>query len=101
MPRRQVSTINSNKMSKKTLRKELELILIKTIEEVLNKRDVEATKKIGKTMHEATKMIAKKFLKTMNPLVKNKIVAPKKVIKSPLVPIKKVVSPTHKKSLQK
>ena len=37
-------------MSKKELRKELELLLIKTLEEVLNKKDAEATKKIKKTV---------------------------------------------------
>jgi len=52
-------------MNKKELRKELELTLVKTIEEVLSKKNAESAKKVRKTTHEASKTIAKKFYKAM------------------------------------
>lgn len=88
-------------MSKKELRKELELILTKSLEEVLSKRNVEVTKKIWKTTHEASKMVAKKFLKNMQPIAENKATAPIKIVKKAIVPIKKVIAPSDKKSLTK
>lgn len=84
-------------MSKKELRKELELILIKTIEEVLNKRNAEATKKIKKATQDASKMVAKKFLKIIKTLTENKILTPKNIVKKTSTPIKKVVIPYSKK----
>jgi hypothetical protein len=52
-------------MNKKELRKELELNLIKGMEEVLNKQNSEVSKKIRKTTHEASKKVAKKFYKAL------------------------------------
>lgn len=52
-------------MNKKELRKELELTLVKAIEEVLNKKNSEATKKIRKTTYDASKSVAKKFYKSL------------------------------------
>lgn len=49
----------------KTHRKELELRLVKTIEEVLSKQNAEAAAKIRKTTVEVCKLIAKKFSKTL------------------------------------
>lgn len=54
-------------MSKKELRKELELLLVKTITEVLSKKDAARSKKIGKNIAEASKTIAKKFYKAAKP----------------------------------
>lgn len=88
-------------MSKKELRKELEHILIKTLEDVLNKQNAEATKKINKTIHEASKLIAKKFSKIMKPVTDNKIITPKKVVRKTVVPIKRTLTPSNKKVLQK
>ncbi len=50
-------------MSKKELRKELEITLIKSLEEVLSKRNAEATKKISNTIHDASKNGSKKVSK--------------------------------------
>jgi hypothetical protein len=47
----------------KTLRKELELNLVKTIEDVLSKQSAETAVKIRKTTVESSKTIAKKFYK--------------------------------------
>jgi len=58
-------------MNKKELRKELELVLVKTIEEVLNKRNSETAKKIRKTTYEGSKTIAKKFYKSLKPTEKS------------------------------
>jgi hypothetical protein len=62
-------------MNKKELRKELELILVKTIEEVLTKRNSTIPAKIRKTTFEASKSVAKKFYKAL------KTKAPKKITK--------------------
>lgn len=59
-------------MNKKELRKELELILVKTIEEVLSKKNSEASKKIRKTTYDASKSIAKKFYKSLKEKPKTK-----------------------------
>ena len=89
-------------MSKKELRKELELTLIKTLEEVLNKQNAAATSKISKTTHEASKMVAKKFYKTIKSIPEKKeIIIAKKTVKKALVPTKKVRVPSNKKVLQK
>lgn len=88
-------------MSKKELRKELELTLTKSIEEVLSKRNVEVAKKIQKTTHEASKMVAKKFLKNIQPLKENKAVTPIRIVKKTIIPLKKVLAISNKKSLTK
>lgn len=88
-------------MSKKELRKELELTLVKTIEEVLNKQNTVATSKIRKTTHEASKMVAKKFLKIIKSIAEIKIVTPPKTVKKALLPIKKVVVKAPKIPLAK
>jgi hypothetical protein len=49
----------------KTHRKELELRLVKTIDEVLSKQNATAAASIRKTTVEACKLIAKKFSKTL------------------------------------
>ncbi|MDO9184847.1 MAG: hypothetical protein Q7W13_02470 [Bacteroidia bacterium] len=88
-------------MSKKELRKELELTLTKSLEEVLSKRNVEVAKKIRKTTYEASKMVAKKFLKNIQPIKENKAATPIRIVKKAIVPIKKVIAPSDKKSLTK
>ncbi|MES2284992.1 MAG: hypothetical protein V4547_04825 [Bacteroidota bacterium] len=88
-------------MSKKELRKELELTLTKSLEEVLSKRNVEVAKKIRKTTNEASKMVAKKFLKNMQSLTENKVITPIRIVKKVIIPIKKVMAPSDKKSLIK
>ncbi|MDP1747476.1 MAG: hypothetical protein Q8L90_18020 [Bacteroidota bacterium] len=87
-------------MSKKELRKELELTLTKSLEEVLSKRNVEVAKKIRKTTYEASKMVAKKFLKNMQPK-ENKAVTPIRIVKKAIIPLKKVLAISDKKSLTK
>jgi len=52
-------------MNKKELRKQLELALVKSIEETLNKHNEIAGKKIRKTNLKHSKDIAKKFYKTI------------------------------------
>jgi hypothetical protein len=88
-------------MSKKELRKELELTLTKSLEEVLSKRNVDVAKKIRKTTYEASKMVAKKFMKNMQPIAENKATATIKLLKKAIVPKKKVIAPSDKKSLTK
>ncbi|MES2139819.1 MAG: hypothetical protein V4511_08915 [Bacteroidota bacterium] len=88
-------------MSKKELRKELELTLTKSLEEVLSKRNVEVAKKIRKTTYEASKMVAKKFLKNIQSPTKNKAITPIGGVKKVIIPIKKVMDPSDKKSLIK
>lgn len=56
---------NYLRMSKKELRKELELSLVKEIENVLNKLDAAITGKIRKTTYQASKQVAKKFYKAL------------------------------------
>ncbi len=87
-------------MSKKELRKKLELTLTKSLEEVLSKRNVEVAKKIRKTTQEASKMVAKKFLKNIQAITESK--APSiKIVKKNIIPIKKVLLTSGKKSLTK
>lgn len=88
-------------MSKKELRKELELTLTKSLEEVLSKRNVEVAKKIRKTTYEASKMVAKKFLKNIEPIKENKTVTPIRIVKKAIIPLKKVLAISDKKSLTK
>ncbi|MEO6883906.1 MAG: hypothetical protein ABI199_07765 [Bacteroidia bacterium] len=52
-------------MDKKELRKELEFLLIHSIENTLNKRDCLVTRKIRETTFEAAKIVAKKFYKSI------------------------------------
>jgi len=88
-------------MSKKELRKELELVLIKAIEDVLKKRNAEAAQKIIKTTYEASKTVAKKFLKNIQPIMESKVSTPVKSIKKVIIPIKKAGPPSIKKGLRK
>ncbi len=71
-------------MTKKELRKELELLLTKTIEEVLVKKDSLIAAKVRKTTHAASKSIAKKFYKSLKVSVKKKppVKKAKAVVKS-------------------
>ncbi len=55
-------------MDKKKNRKELEITLVKGIEDILKKNNATASKKITKTTQEAAKYIAKKFYKAMKPV---------------------------------
>ncbi|MBL7883712.1 MAG: hypothetical protein JNL69_06560 [Bacteroidia bacterium] len=50
---------------KKEQRKQLELELLKQIEQTLNKHNPVATKKVAKTIQEISKKIAKKFQKAI------------------------------------
>ncbi len=88
-------------MSNKILRKELELTLVKTIEDVLTKANPLATKKIKKATQEAAKSVAKKFFKTIKLEAKIKK-APSKIVaqKTTLIP-KKVVKAPIKRIAQK
>ena len=88
-------------MSKKEIRKELELVLIKTIEEVLNKRNAVATKKIKKNTQVASKMVTKKFLKILKNIEEKKIVTPKKSVKKAIVSFKNPGTPSVKKRIKK
>lgn len=78
-------------MSKKELRKELELSLLKALEDILNKKNAEITKKIRKTSQEASKIVAKKFFKNLNVATQNKTVIAKKILKK-VIPAKKVIA---------
>ena len=69
--------------NKKALRKELELILVKTIEGVLNTRNVEASKSIKKITYGSSKTIAKKFYKSVRATTEKKSIPSKKVVKKP------------------
>jgi hypothetical protein len=73
--------------TKKTLRKELELILVKTIEGVLTMRNVEAAKKIKKTTADSSKNIAKKFYKTIKTVSSKKPTPSKNSAKKPARPV--------------
>ena len=55
-------------MNKKAIRKELAMSLLKGIEEVLNKHNNAASKKIRKTTLDASKQVAKKFVKALKSL---------------------------------
>jgi hypothetical protein len=85
-------------MNKKELRKELELTLVKTIEEVLSKKNAESAKKIRKTTHESSKAIAKKFYKAIKekspvkPANKAKTKTPVKAKAKSIAPVKKAKS---------
>jgi hypothetical protein len=80
----------------KTHRKELELRLVKTIEEVLSKQNAEAVAKIRKTTVEACKLIAKKFSKTLKQ--KTEVTIKTKPVKKSLK--KKVSTKTAVKKLK-
>lgn len=85
-------------MNKKELRKELELTLVKTIEEVLSKKNADSAKKVRKTTHEASKAIAKKFYKALKekavtkPAVKTKSKTVVKTKVKATTPVKKTKS---------
>ncbi len=84
-------------MSTKILRKELELTLIKTIEDVLTKVNVGAAKKVNKSTREASKTIAKKFFKTIKSDAKVKKTPSKAIVKKAVVtPKKEGKAPTKK-----
>lgn len=70
-------------MNKKELRKELTLNLLKGMEEVLNKHNNKASRKIRKITLEASKSVAKKFVKALKSLPESKVVAVKEHKKSP------------------
>lgn len=88
-------------MSNKILRKELELTLVKTIEEVLTKVNPGVAGKIKKSTQEASKIVAKKFFKTIKSEAKIKKTPGKKVVKKTAVTPKKQVKAPLKKAGQK
>jgi len=57
-------------MNKKEIRKELELQLLKVIDEVLSKKNASVAKKIRKTSHSSSKKIAKTFYKSVKNVAK-------------------------------
>jgi hypothetical protein len=65
-------------MSKKELRKQLEILLVKAIQEVLIKSDAETAKKVRKITYESSKNIAKKFYKSLKTEVKISVKPAKK-----------------------
>ena len=71
-------------MSKKALRKELEVILGKTIEEILHLHNPEAAKRTKKVISESSRTIAKKFYKTIKSVAEKKTDTAKKSIKRPV-----------------
>ena len=87
-------------MDKKELRKELELLLVKTIEEVLSKKNSESSKKIRKTTYDSSKTIAKKFYKSLKEKAKP---AAKKAAKKPVKSkaVKKTKAPVKKAKSKK
>jgi hypothetical protein len=88
-------------MGNKTLRKELELDLIRSIEETLNKRNAIAAGKIKKKVEEASKDVAKKFYKAIKLITNEKAAASKstskKAVKKPTVSIRTTKAPAKKK----
>lgn len=88
-------------MSNKILRKELELTLVKTIEDVLTKVNPAAAGKIKKSTQEASKTVAKKFFKTIKLEAKIKKTPAKKSVKKTVVSSKKEIKAPIKKSTQK
>lgn len=85
-------------MSNKILRKELELTLTKTIEDVLTKVNAGAAKKVNKSTREASKIIAKKFFKTIKSDAKVKKTPLKAIGKKAVVtPKKERKAPTKKR----
>ncbi|MGQ0828837.1 MAG: hypothetical protein ACT4ON_10630 [Bacteroidota bacterium] len=71
-------------MNKKTLRKELEFVLVKTIEEVLKNRNTEATRKIKRITFQSSKTIAKKFYKAIKSTSDKKPAPAKGIAKKPV-----------------
>jgi hypothetical protein len=88
-------------MEKRTLRKELELDLIRSIQETLGKRNAIAGKQIKKKVEEASKTVAKKFYKAIKQLnlEKSATVASsaKKAIRKTSVSTKSSKAPAKKK----
>ncbi len=89
-------------MTKKELRKELELTLVKTIEEVLSKKNPDNAKKLRKTTQEASKVVAKKFYKSLKEkaVVKTKNKPALKTKKKPALKTK-VSTPVKKAKIKK
>ncbi|MEO6902145.1 MAG: hypothetical protein ABI315_03245 [Bacteroidia bacterium] len=79
-------------MSKKDLRKKLEIELMKIIENYLNKSNEEVAGKIRKTTYEASKTIAKKFYKTIKSEKEKQTTA---------IVLKKIIPATLKKVTRK
>lgn len=73
-------------MSKKELRKQLELAIIKATEDILNNHNAKAAQKIQKTVKKSSKTVAKKFYKAVKQLAENTIVTE---VKKTAVPVKK------------
>jgi hypothetical protein len=88
-------------MSNKILRKELELTLVKTIEDVLTIVNSGATQKTIKATQEAAKTVAKKFYKTIKSEAKIKKTPAKTVAKKTVAVPQKTVKPIVKKVVQK
>lgn len=91
-------------MSNKEQRKELELLIVKSIEEVLSQKNSEASIKIKKTSALVSKIIAKKFIKAIKSITSTKskvtkpAIAPKKTVASKANVTKtKVAQPKLKK----
>jgi hypothetical protein len=91
-------------MNKKALRKELELNLIKGMEDVLNNHNHKASKKIRKITYQASKTVAKKFVKALKTISGNEIPIPKAdtikpAIKKQAVVEAKIQEPASKKKV--
>jgi hypothetical protein len=71
-------------MDKKTLRKDLERAVSKSIIETLSKQNAAAGKLIKKKVNEVSKTIAKKFYKALKDLSSNKAVPVKTVTALPV-----------------
>lgn len=84
-------------MDKKELRKQLELALLKSIEETVSKLNPKVGVAMRKNNHKHSKDIAKKFYKTLKNLSEKKEAPVKKTIKKavkkkPAKPLKKAIS---------
>jgi hypothetical protein len=88
-------------MTNKILRKQLELTLVKTIDDILTKVNAVAAKKIKKSAQEASKTIAKKFFKTIKSEEKTKKKPSGIVVKKTVVIPKRIVKTALKKASQK
>lgn len=86
-------------MSKKELRKELELLLVRSIENVLNQKNATTAKSIRKNTLGASKTIAKKFYKSLKTETKSVAKpAPRKSTKAIKSTVKKSAKPAIKKT---
>ena len=84
-------------MNKKHLRKNLELSLVKTIEDLLISINPEAAKQVDEIIFGASKIITKKFYKS----IKVKVKEEKKVEKKASASKKKVTKPSVKSAPEK